>query len=100
MIAIITPILALLISVSLLLMGNGLQSTLLPVRAGIENFSAIDTGILTSRSLVCCCRAYETSSTASPRTSKSGSIPSPGLSEAVIRPFTRCGAPCAMVTVP
>ena len=48
MIAIITPILALLISVSLLLMGNGLQSTLLPVRASIENFSAIDIGIMGS----------------------------------------------------
>jgi len=48
MIKIITPILALLISVSLLLMGNGLQSTLLPVRASIENFSAIDIGIMGS----------------------------------------------------
>ena len=48
MIAIITPILALLISVSLLLMGNGLQNTLLPVRASIEAFSAIDIGIMGS----------------------------------------------------
>jgi MFS family permease len=48
MIAIITPILALLISVSLLLMGNGLQGTLLPVRASIEAFSAIDIGIMGS----------------------------------------------------
>lgn len=48
MFAIITPILALLISVSLLLMGNGLQGTLLPVRASIESFSAIDIGILGS----------------------------------------------------
>ena len=48
MIAIVTPILALLISVSLLLMGNGLQNTLLPVRASIEAFSAIDIGILGS----------------------------------------------------
>jgi len=48
MIAIITPILALLLSVSLLLMGNGLQNTLLPVRASIESFSAIDIGILGS----------------------------------------------------
>lgn len=48
MIAIITPIFALLLSVSLLLMGNGLQNTLLPVRASIESFSAIDIGILGS----------------------------------------------------
>lgn len=48
MIAIVTPILALLISVSLLLMGNGLQNTLLPVRASIESFSAIDIGIMGS----------------------------------------------------
>lgn len=48
MIAIVTPILALLLSVSLLLMGNGLQNTLLPVRASIESFSAIDIGIMGS----------------------------------------------------
>ena len=48
MIAIVTPILALLISVSLLLMGNGLQTTLLPVRASIEAFSAVDIGIMGS----------------------------------------------------
>lgn len=48
MVAIVTPILALLLSVSLLLMGNGLQNTLLPVRASIESFSAIDIGILGS----------------------------------------------------
>jgi len=48
MLAIIAPIFALLLSVSLLLMGNGLQSTLLPVRASIESFSAIDIGIMGS----------------------------------------------------
>ncbi len=48
MIAIVTPILALLLSVSLLLMGNGLQNTLLPVRASIESFSAMDIGIMGS----------------------------------------------------
>jgi MFS family permease len=48
MIATITPIFALLLSISLLLMGNGLQGTLLPVRASIESFSAIDIGILGS----------------------------------------------------
>ena len=48
MTAIITPILALLLSVSLVLMGNGLQMTLLPVRASIESFSALDIGIMGS----------------------------------------------------
>ena len=48
MTAIITPILALLLSVSLVLMGNGLQITLLPVRASIESFSALDIGIMGS----------------------------------------------------
>jgi MFS family permease len=48
MIAIVAPIFALLLSVSLLLMGNGLQGTLLPVRASIESFSAIDIGIMGS----------------------------------------------------
>ncbi len=42
------PITALLLSVALLLMGNGLQGTLLPVRANIEAFSATDIGILGS----------------------------------------------------
>jgi MFS family permease len=48
MMAIIAPILALLISTSLLLMGNGLQGTLLPVRASLEAFTALDIGILGS----------------------------------------------------
>ena len=42
------PITALLLSVVLLLMGNGLQGTLLPVRANLEAFSATDIGILGS----------------------------------------------------
>jgi len=42
------PITALLLSVALLLMGNGLQGTLLPVRANLEAFSATDIGILGS----------------------------------------------------
>jgi len=42
------PITALLLSCILLLMGNGLQGTLLPVRANIEAFSATDIGILGS----------------------------------------------------
>ncbi|HEX9791578.1 MAG TPA: MFS transporter [Kiloniellales bacterium] len=44
----IAPVSALLLSVAILLMGNGLQGTLLPVRAQIESFSAFDIGILGS----------------------------------------------------
>ena len=44
----IAPIAALLISVALLLMGNGLQGTLLPVRASIEAFSELDIGVMGS----------------------------------------------------
>src|SRR3546814_13044621 len=42
------PISALRLSGALLLMGNGLQGTLLPVRANLEDFSATDIGILGS----------------------------------------------------
>jgi MFS family permease len=42
------PITALLLSVALLLMGNGLQGTLLPVRANLEAFTDTDIGILGS----------------------------------------------------
>jgi MFS family permease len=48
MTAAFAPITALLISVALLLMGNGLQGTLLPVRANLEAFSATDIGVLGS----------------------------------------------------
>src|SRR3546814_5358777 len=48
MTAAFAPISALLLSVALLLMGTGLQGTLLPVRANIEAFSATDIGILGS----------------------------------------------------
>lgn len=48
MTSVMAPITALLISVALLLMGNGLQGTLLPVRASIEAFSAIDIGVMGS----------------------------------------------------
>lgn len=48
MIAAIAPIAALLLGVALLLAGNGLQGTLLPVRASLESFSAIEIGILGS----------------------------------------------------
>jgi MFS family permease len=44
----IAPVAALLLSVAILLMGNGLQGTLLPVRAQIEDFSAYEIGILGS----------------------------------------------------
>ena len=43
---VLAPIAALLFSVSLLLMGNGLQGTLVPVRANMEAFSSIDLGLL------------------------------------------------------
>ena len=45
---VVAPIAALLISVALLLMGNGLQGTLLPVRASIESFSPFDIGVMGS----------------------------------------------------
>lgn len=48
MITAVAPIAALLLSVALLLMGNGLQGTLLPVRANIEEFSTFDIGMLGS----------------------------------------------------
>lgn len=40
------PVSALLLSVSILLMGNGLQGTLVPVRANLESFSAFEIGLL------------------------------------------------------
>ncbi len=48
MTAVVAPIFALLLSVAMLLMGHGLQGTLLPVRANLEAFSAIDIGVLGS----------------------------------------------------
>lgn len=45
---VIAPILALLASTALLLMGNGLQGTLLPVRGAIEGFSPMSLGVLGS----------------------------------------------------
>lgn len=48
MVASLAPVWALLISVAFLLMGNGLQGTLLPVRAQLENFSSLEIGILGS----------------------------------------------------
>ncbi len=46
--ATLAPVAALLLSVALLLMGNGLQGTLLPVRAQLEKFSTFDIGVLGS----------------------------------------------------
>ena len=46
LVATLTPVAALLASVSMLLMGNGLQGTLLPVRANMEQFGALEIGIL------------------------------------------------------
>jgi MFS family permease len=48
MIAAIGPVAALLLSVALLQMGNGLQGTLLPFRADLEAFSPLAIGILGS----------------------------------------------------
>jgi MFS family permease len=48
MAGIITPIASLLLSVALLLMGNGLQGVLLPVSASLGGFSDVDIGILGS----------------------------------------------------
>jgi len=48
MTTVIAPIAALLTSVALLLMGNGLQGTLLPVRASIEAFTPVDIGVMGS----------------------------------------------------
>lgn len=48
MTATLAPVAALLLSVAMLLMGNGLQGTLLPVRAQFEHFSPLDIGVLGS----------------------------------------------------
>ncbi len=44
----IAPVSALLLSVAFLLAGNGLQGTLLPIRAGMEAFSTPDIGVMGS----------------------------------------------------
>jgi len=44
--AALAPVSALLVSVALLLMGNGLQGTLLPVRANLELFKPFELGLL------------------------------------------------------
>lgn len=46
MITTLAPVAALLISVSILLAGQGLQITLLPVRASLEDFSTISIGVI------------------------------------------------------
>jgi len=48
MIASLVPVSALLLGVALLQLGNGLQGTLLPVRAQIEAFGQIELGALGS----------------------------------------------------
>jgi MFS family permease len=48
MLRVFAPISALLLSVAFLLAGNGLQGTLLPIRAGMELFTTPDIGILGS----------------------------------------------------
>ena len=48
---ILSPMLAagaILLSVALLIMGNGLQVMLLPIRGGLEGFSALEVGLLGS----------------------------------------------------
>jgi len=42
----LAPVSALLLSVSILLMGNGLQGMLVPIRANMESFTAISLGLL------------------------------------------------------
>ncbi|MCC2114066.1 MAG: hypothetical protein KDJ16_18680 [Hyphomicrobiales bacterium] len=42
------PVAALLFSVAFLLMGNGLQTTLVPIRADFEHFNALALGLLGS----------------------------------------------------
>ena len=44
----LAPVAALLLSVAILLTGQGLQSTLIPVRAAIESFSAVGIGVMTA----------------------------------------------------
>jgi len=46
MIRILTPVAPLLIGVAILLTGQGLQGTLLPVRANLEGFSALSIGLM------------------------------------------------------
>lgn len=46
MIAILIPVTALLLSFAILLVGNGLHGTLIPVRAGLEGFSPLSIGVM------------------------------------------------------
>ena len=48
MIQTIVPIMALLLSVGLMMIGHGLQTTILPIRANIESFSDIAVGVISS----------------------------------------------------
>jgi hypothetical protein len=46
LISALAPVSALLLSVSMLLMGNGLQGTLVPVRGNLESFLPFELGLL------------------------------------------------------
>ena len=48
MAATLSPVASLLLAVAILIMGNGLQQTLLPVRASFEEFRAIEIGLMGS----------------------------------------------------
>jgi len=48
MIAVLPAVAALLLGVAFLMLGNGLQGTLLGVRGAIESFSAIEIGLVMS----------------------------------------------------
>ena len=45
---VLSPIAALLLGVAILVMGNGLQQTLLPVRASLEEFAPLQIGLMGS----------------------------------------------------
>jgi MFS family permease len=48
MVSAISPVASLLLGVGILLLGNGLQGTLLPLRARIEDFGVVDIGVMGS----------------------------------------------------
>lgn len=63
MIKALSPVAALLLGVAILLAGNGLQGTLLPLRASLERFGVVDIGVLGSAYFVgfvvgCLCGPY------------------------------------------
>src|SRR5690242_9550467 len=48
MLTLLAPVSALMLGVAILLVGNGLLGTLLPVRAGIESFPTLSIGVMGS----------------------------------------------------